>query len=337
MAAWPSTPGEELVRLFRGFWTSRAIYVATELGIADLLADGPRTVADLAATTKTHEPSLYRVLRLLASEGVFAETDDGRFELTPKAAALQQGGGPARLQVLFLGRPASWAAAGNLSHTVRTGETAFDSVHGVDFFEYNRQHPGDQVLFDQLMAAQTKPVARAVAAKYEFAHMRSIIDVGGGRGALAVEILAAHPHLKGAVFDQPAVAAEATGAIAEAGLGDRCEGVGGDFFRAVPKGHDAYLLKYVLHDWDDEECVAILRSCRNAMGPGARLLVVEAIMPAGNKPSFGKTQDINMLINVGGSERTQAEYRALYEAAGFKLSRFIPLMGELHIVEGVPA
>jgi precorrin-6B methylase 2 len=336
MAGWPSTPGEELVRLFRGFWTSRAIYVAAELGIADLLADGPRTVADLAATTKTHEPSLYRVLRLLASEGVFAETGDGRFELTPKAAALREGS-PLRLMVLFLGRPASWAAAGNLSHTVRTGETAFDRVHGVDFFEYNRQHPGDQALFDQLMAAQTKPVARAVAAKYEFSPMTSIIDVGGGRGALALEILAAHPNLKGAVFDQPAVAAQATGAISEAGLADRCEGVGGDFFRAVPKGHDAYLLKYILHDWDDDECIAILRSCRNAMGPGARLLVVEAIMLAGNEPSFAKTQDINMLINVGGIERTEAEYRALYETAGFKLSRCIPLMGELHIVEGVPA
>jgi len=211
MAAWPSTPADELVRLFRGFWLSRAIYVATELGIADLLADGPRTVADLAATTKTHAPSLFRVLRLLASEGVFAEAEDGRFELTPKAAALRQGAGPARLQVLFLGRPASWEAAGNLSHTVRTGETAFERVHGVDFFEYNRQHPEDQVLFDQLMAAQTKPVARAVAGKYDFSSMASVIDVGGGRGALAVEILTAHPHLRGAVFDQPAVAATTTG------------------------------------------------------------------------------------------------------------------------------
>ena len=230
MAAWPSTPADELVRLFRGFWLSRAIYVATELGIADLLADGPRTVADLAATTKTHAPSLFRVLRLLASEGVFAEAEDGRFELTPKAAALRQGAGPARLQVLFLGRPASWEAAGNLSHTVRTGETAFERVHGVDFFEYNRQHPEDQVLFDQLMAAQTKPVARAVAGKYDFSSMASVIDVGGGRGALAVEILTAHPHLRGAVFDQPAVAATTTGAIAEAGLSQRCEGIGGDFF-----------------------------------------------------------------------------------------------------------
>jgi predicted O-methyltransferase YrrM len=335
MAAWPSTPGDELVRLFRGFWVSRAIYIAAELGIADLLADGPRTVTDLAATTNTHQPSLYRILRLLASEGVFAEREDGRFELTPRAAGLRQGS-PARLQVLFLGRPASWQAAGNLSHTVRTGETAFQRVHGMDFFEYNRQHPEDQALFDQLMTSQTRPVARAVAGKYDFTSMASIIDVGGGQGVSAIEILTVHPHLKGAVFDQPAVAANAAAAIAEAGLSQRCEAIGGDFFASVPDGHDAYVLKYILHDWNDAECVAILGSCRRAMGAGGRLLVVEAIMSAGNEPSFGKTQDINMLINVGGSERTEAEYRALYKAAGFELTRSIPVMGDLHIIEGVP-
>jgi predicted O-methyltransferase YrrM len=334
MALWPSTPGDELVRLFRGFWVSRAIYIAAQLGIADLLADGPRTVAQLATTTKTHALSLHRVLRLLASEGVFAETEDGRFELTPRAAVLRQGS-PARLQVLFLGRPASWQAAGNLLHTVQTGETAFERAHGMDFFEYNRQHPEDQALFDQLMTSQTRPVARAVAGKYDFASMASIIDVGGGQGVSAIEILTAHPHLKGAVFDQPAVAAQATTAIAEAGLSQRCEAIGGDFFASVPDGHDVYLLKYILHDWDDAKCIAILSSCRRAMGASGRVLVVEAIMSPGNEPSFGKTQDINMLINVGGGERTEAEYRALFEAAGFELTRTIPVMGELHIIEGL--
>ncbi len=271
MAVWPSTPGDQLIRLFRGYWLSRAIYVAAELGIADLLEDGPRSVADLAAASNTHPPSLYRVLRLLASEGVFAEANDSTFELTPMAKALQQGVGPARLQVLFLGRPASWEAAGNLSHTVRTGETAFERVHGADFFEYNRRHPEDQALFDQLMAAQTMPVARAVASAYDFSSIASVIDVGGGRGALAIEIVKAHPHLRGVVFDQPAVAVEATRAIAAAGVSKRCEGCGGDFFLSVPNGHDVYLLKYIVHDWDDEECIAILRSCHRAMGADGRL------------------------------------------------------------------
>jgi ubiquinone/menaquinone biosynthesis C-methylase UbiE len=337
MSAWPGTPSEELTRLFRGFWVSQAIYVAAELSIADLLADGPRTVADLASVAGVHAPSLYRVLRLLASEGVFAEAEAGRFELTPMAATLRRHAGPLRLQVLFLGQEASWRAAGSLLHTVRTGETAFERVHGVDFFDYYRQHPNERVLFDQLMVANTAPVGRAVAAAYDFSPIETVVDVGGGRGALAIELLTVYSHLRGVVFDQPAVAADARHAITEAGLTGRCEAVGGDFFAAVPDGGDAYLMKYILHDWDDERAVAILRACRRVVPAGGRLLVVEQAIPAGNAPSFAKTQDINMLINLGGRERTEAEYRALYGAAGFDLTRTIPLLGELRIIEGIPA
>jgi len=336
MAAWPSTPGEQLTRLFRGYWVSQAIYVATELGIADLLADGPRTADDLAAAAGAHAPSLYRVLRLLASEGVFAEAEDGRFGLTPMAAPLRRDAGPLWLQVLFLGQGASWQAAGSLLHTARTGETAFEHVHGVNFFEYHRQHPDEWALFDQLMAANTAPAARAVAAAYDFSRVGTIVDVGGGRGALAIGLLTAHPHLRGVVFDQPAVAAGAREAIAAAGLADRCEVVGGDFFAAVPDGGDAYVLKFILHDWDDERSMAILRACRHAMPHDGRLLVIELLVPQGNAPSFAKTQDVNMLINLGGWERTEAEHRALYAAAGFDLTRAIPAQGELHILEGVP-
>jgi precorrin-6B methylase 2 len=337
MGAWPSTPGEELIRLHRGFWVSRAIYVAAELGIADLLADGPRTADDLAAAAGAHAPSLHRVLRLLASEGVFAEAADGRFELTPMAAALRRDAGPARLQVLFTGQEALWRSAGSLLDTVRTGETAFDRVHGVDFFGYYRRHPDERALFDQLMAANTAPAARAVAAAYDFARVGTVVDVGGGLGALAIELLTAHPHLRGVVFDQPAVAAGAREAIAAAGLADRCEAVGGDFFAAVPDGGDAYVVKFILHDWDDGRCAAILRACRRAIPQDGRLLVVELLVPPGNAPSFAKTQDVNMLINLGGRERTEAEYRALYAGAGFELTRTIPVQGELHIIEGAPA
>ena len=336
MAAWPSTPGEQLIRLFRGFWVSQAIYVAAELGLADLLADGPRTADDLAAAAGAHAPSLYRILRLLASEGVFAEAEDGRFELTPMATALRRDAGPPRLSVLFLGQGASWRAAGSLLHTARTGETAFARVHGAEFFEYYRQHPDERALFDQLMAANTTPAARAVAAAYDFSQIGTVVDVGGGRGALAVELLRAHPHLRGVVFDQPAVAAGAREAIAAAGLTGRCQAVGGDFFAAVPEGGDAYLLKFILHDWDDERAVAILRACRRAVPEDGRLLVVELLLPRGNAPSFAKTQDVNMLINLGGRERTEAEYGALYAAAGFDLTRVIPVQGELHVIEGVP-
>jgi len=336
MSAWPSTPSEQLIHLFRGFWVSQAIYVATDLGIADLLANGPRTVAELASAAGAHAPSLYRVLRLLASEGVFTEAEDGRFELTPMAATLRRDAGPVRLQVLFLGQGATWRAAGSLAHTVRTGETAFNHVHGVDFFEYFREHPDERVLFDQLMVGNTAPAGRAVAAGYDFSKIGMVVDVGGGRGALTVGLLAAYPHLRGIVFDQPAVVAGAKEAVAAAGLSGRCEVVAGDFFAAVPGGGDAYVLKYILHDWDDERSVAILRTCRRAVPAGGRLLVVEQFIPPGNAPSFAKTQDVNMLINAGGRERTEAEYRALYAAAGFNLIRSIPVLGELHVIEGIP-
>jgi hypothetical protein len=336
MATWPSTPGEQLIRLFRGFWVSQALYVAAELGVADLLADGPQTADDLASAAGAHAPSLYRILRLLASEAVFAEAEDGRFALTPLAAALQRDAGPMRLQVLFLGQGASWQAAGSLLHTVRTGETAFERVHGVDFFEYYRQHPDEWALFDQLMAANTTPAARAIAAAYDCSRIGTVVDIGGGRGALAVELLRAYPHLRGVVFDQPAVAAGAREAIAAAGLTGRCEAIGGDFFAVVPDGSDAYLLKSILHDWDDERCVAILRACRRAVPQHGRLLGVELLVPRGNAPSFAKTQDVNMLINLGGRERTEDEYRGLYAAAGFDLTRAIPVQGELHLIEGIP-
>jgi SAM-dependent methyltransferase len=206
----------------------------------------------------------------------------------------------------------------------------------MDFFEYFRQHLDEWERFDQLMVANTTPAARAVAAAYDFSRVGTIVDVGGGRGALAVEVLTVHPHLRGVVFDQPTVAAGAREAIATAGLADRCDAVGGDFFAAVPNGGDVYILKFILHDWDDEQSMVILRACRRAIPNNGRLLVVELLIPPGNAPSFAKTQDVNMLLNLGGMERTEAEYRALYAAAGFDLARAIPVHGELHILEGVP-
>ena len=337
MSAQSTTPGEDLLRLLLGFRVSQAIVVAAELGLADLLASGPRTTDDLAAAAGVHAPSLYRVLRLLASEGVFAETEAGRFALTPMAAALRRDApGPVRAHALQIGQGAVWRAWGSLGHAVRTGATAFEHVHGVDFFGYYRQHPEARARFDQLMAAQTAAAARAVAAAYDFSPLRTVVDVGGGRGALAIGLLEAHPHLRGIVFDQPAVVAEARPAIEAAGVTERCETVGGDFFAAVPEGGDAYLLKYILHDWDDERALAILRACRRAMPDDGRLLVVEVLVPRGNGPSYAKSLDVNMLVNLGGRERTEAEYRALYAAAGFDLTRTIPAQGELHILEGIP-
>jgi hypothetical protein len=191
--------------------------------------------------------------------------------------------------------------------------------------------------FDHAMTARTAPLSRAVAAAYDFSPCKTVVDVGGGRGALVLGLLEAYPHLRGIVFDQPAVAAEARQAIEDAGLLDRCEAVGGDFFEDDLPGGDTYLAKIILHDWDDERCVAILSACRRAMSASGRLLIIEQLIPDGQARSFAKSGDINMLVNLTGCERTEAEYRALYAAAGFALTRTIPVQGEFHAIEGIPA
>ena len=338
MSSQATTPREDLLHLFFGFRISQALYAVAALGIADLLGAEPQSADELAAASGAHASSLARVLRLLASEGVFAETDDGRFALTPLGEELRRDA-PGSLQpaVLFNGSETLWRSWGHLLHAVRTGEPAFDHVHGIDFFEYFRRHPDEGALFDQLMASQTAPTTRAVAAAYDFSSFATIVDVGGGHGALVLGLLEAYPHLRGIVFDQPAVAAGARQAIAAAGLTDRCTADGGDFFVAVSEGGDAYLLKSILHDWDNERCVAILRSCRRVVPADGRLLVIELLVPPGNAPSFAKSQDVNMLVNLGGRERTESEYRELFRAAGFALGRTIPAQGELHIIEGIPA
>ena len=337
MSAQASTPGEDLRHLFYGFRVSQAIYAAAELGIADLLAGGPQSADGLATAAGVHAPSLCRVLRLLVSEGVFAETNDGRFALTPLAEPLRRDA-PGSLYELvrFSAGETIWRSWGRLVHTVRTGEPAFDQVHGVDYFEYFRRHSGEWARFNQFMTSLSGPTARAVAAAYDFSPFKTIVDIGGGRGALAMGLLAAYPHLRGIVFDQPAVAAEAQQAIGAAGLADRLVAIGGDFFAAVPEGGDAYLLKSILHAWDDERCVTILRACRQVVPAGGRLLVIELLIPPGNAPSYAKSQDVTMLVLVGARERTEAEYRALYAAASFDLIRTIPTQGELHVIEGIP-
>lgn len=337
MSSQVTTSREDLRHLFFGFRVSQALYAVAELGIADLIGDEPQSAENLAATSGAHASSLARVLRLLASEGVFAETDDGRFALTPMAEALRRDApGSMRPLVLRGGSETMWRSWGQLLHAVRTGEPAFDQVHGVDFFEYLRRYPAEQAFFDQLMASQTAPVTRAVAAAYDFSPFETIVDVGGGHGVLVLGLLEAYPHLRGTVFDQPAVAVGARQAIEAAGLTGRCTVEGGDFFVAVPEGGDAYLLKFILHDWDDERCVAILRTCRRAVPADGRLLVIELLIPQGNAPSYAKSQDVNMLVNLGGRERSEAEYGTLFRAAGFTLGRAMPAQGELHVIEGIP-
>jgi hypothetical protein len=336
----PTPPPLAVYQLATAHYGSQALYVAAKLGIADLLADGPQPAAALAASTATHAPSLRRVLRLLASLGVFAEDDDGRFALTPVGAALRTGPGSFRAAAQLFAGPMVWSAWGDLLNSVRTGEPAFRRVFQTDSFGYFETHPDEAAVFDEAMGAFTAMISTAVAGAYDFSAMRSVVDVGGGEGALLVGILRAHAGLRGTVFDLPRLADRARRSISRAGLDGRYDFAAGDFFEALPAGYDAYLFKHVVHDWDDAHAVRILRTCRRAMGTGAKLLIVEGVYPprvTGLEARGPAANDVNMLVATGGRQRSEAEFRALYDAAGFELTRVVPTPAGVCVIEGVPA
>lgn len=323
-------PAELLFGLVWGWLASRGIYVAAELGIADLLHDGPKTVDQLASATGAHRQSLYRLLRMLAGYGVFAEDRVGRFELTPTAALLQTG---ALRDAARMMSEADWNAYGNLLHSIKTGEPAFPHVHGVSLFDYLSAHPDAQVRFDRGMANGANAENPVVASSYDFGKFRHIVDVGGGRGGLLAEILKAYTSLKGVLYDQPQVVANPD-YVTAAGVLDRCEVVGGNFFESVPTGADAYVLKRIIHDWNDDTCEAILRRCRDAVIDGGRVIVVDAVVPPGNEFHFSKSSDLLMMVLLDGWERTEADFRALFGRAGLKLNRIVPTAAVVSIVEG---
>lgn len=282
-----TSPVEVVLGTALGYLVSRSLHVATELGIADLLEGGPRSIGDLAAATGAHEPSLYRLLRVLAAHGVFTEDGDGRFALTPAAALLRQSA--MRDGVLLCGEVTGdgswWSAVGALRHSIRTGEPAFHRQHGMGFFEYLGSRPECGAWFDRGMANFAAGENRLIAGAFDFSGFAHVIDVGGGQGGLLAEILKRHANVRGTLFDLPQVV---TNPAYLGETGDRCQVVGGDFFRSVPRGGDAYVLKRILHDWGNDQCVRILRCCREAMGESARLLVVDAVIPSGNAPHPGK-------------------------------------------------
>jgi orsellinic acid C2-O-methyltransferase len=332
-------PQAVLYQLATAHYVSHALYLAAKLGIADLLKDGPRHAKELAAATTADAPSLARVLRLLVTAGVFEERDDGSFALTPMGECLRPDvPGSSRAMVLLFAGDRVQRAWQDLEYCVRTGQPVFRK-HGLDDpFKNPDRTPEETANFDAAMADFTKLVAVAVAAAYDFAPLRTIVDVGGGNGALLIGILRAHAHLRGIVFDQPSAAARATQQIAEHGLADRCEAIGGDFFEEVPQGADAYVLKHVIHDWNDERAVAILKNCLRAMPAHGRLLIVEGIYPPRVDASLdaraAAANDVNMLVNTGGRQRSEAEFVALYAAAGFKLTRILPTLARVSIIEG---
>src|SRR5262245_18122965 len=319
-------------QLIRGYWTTQAIFVAAELGIADLLAGGPKHPEDLGKAAGVKGDMLYRVLRALASIGIFAEDAEGRFALTPLAETLRGDSGQrayARLhgQELYL----SW---GKLLEAVRSGEAGFVEASGMPIFEHFTKNPERGAVFDKAMTGHHGPEAEPMLDAYDFSGFKELVDVGGGNGSLLTAILKRHSQMRGVLFDLPRVVARAGDTMNAAGLGDRCRVIGGNALESVPTGADAYLLRHVVHDWRDEDAAAMLRNCRKVMKPDGRVLVVEIVVPAGNDPSFAKWMDL-MMVTYGGKERSEKQYRALFAAAGLKLTRIVPTTAGISIVEGV--
>jgi SAM-dependent methyltransferase len=330
-------PDAMLAQLIFGKCVAMAISVAAKLRIADKLAAGPKSAADLARETDTHAGSLYRVLRALASVGVFAETADGRFRLTPMAEYLRTGvPGSMRGVADYFGSDWSWRPWGQLLHSVRTGETAFDHVFGEPCFDYLAKHPEESAVFNEGMTGFSSKVGPAVAEAYDFSTFGTVVDVGGGHGMLLTTILKAFPKVRGVVFDAPHVVEGAAGPIRVAGLADRCRTEGGDFFQSVPAGGDAYLMKHIIHDWPDDKAATILKNCRQAVNPGGRLLLVEIVIKPENEPDLGKILDLEMLVLPSGRERTEAEYARLFATAGWRLTRVVPTKSPMQVIEGEP-
>jgi hypothetical protein len=313
-----------------GFFPAQVLYVGARLRIPDLVAEAAKTSEELADATDTHAPTLYRLLRALAYLGVLEETEAGRFALTDLGGLLRSDAPDSMWAstLLFCGEGV-WKAWGDLLASVRTGEPAFERGSGEEPFQRFADDPEASAQFNQAMSEGTRRDAPAIVDSYDFGRFQTLVDVGGGDGTLLAAMLAATPDLRGILFDIPSGLAEATQTLEAAGVSERCQLVAGDFFESVPGDADAYIMKSVIHDWNDEQCVAILKNCRAVMADGAKVLIVEPVLPATVEPSFTRLgvimSDLNMLLNTGGRERTETEFASLLEAAGLRLAGVVPL------------
>lgn len=332
--AAPAPPARRPL-LVTGYWVSQMIHVAAKLGLADVLEAGPQTCDELARATGAHAPSLYRLLRALTGAGIVEHLEDGRFKLTPLGEQLRtDDAASVRAFAVMLGEE-HYRAWGQLYDSVMTGKTGFDSVFGCNLFEYLEKTPRMAQLFHAAMAEVAARLAPAVLRAYDFSGISSLVDVGGGSGALLTAILASCPQLHGIVYDAPAAVARAQQRLDDAGLSNRGGAIAGNFFDSVPRA-DAYILRGVIHDWDDDRARTILENCRRAASERGRVLVVEHVLPEDSQPSFSRLQDLDMLVMTGGRERTEAEYRVLFAASGFSLARVIQTSAGVYVLEGVP-
>ena len=328
----------QMMQMITGYWVSQCIYVAAKLAIADHLTT-PQTYEVIALNTGANPKALYRVLRALASVGIFTETELGTFAMTPLAELLRSDS-PQTLSptAIMMGEPEHYQSWGNLLHSVKTGDPAFDQYFGKGVFEHFGTNPEAAKIFERCMDNFSQVELRAIAPTYDFSEFKVLVDVGGGYGELLATILQKHPDSQGILFDEKYVIDNAITTLDKHGISDRCQLVSGSFFESVPSGGDAYLLKHIVHDWDDERAIAILRNCQQAMNADSKILVIEQVVPSGNNPAAAKLLDINMLVMCpGGKERTASEYEYIFEQAGLKLLRIIPTAEDIHLVEGCKA
>lgn len=335
-------PGEEappflqLMDMSAGYMVGRVALLAAGLRLPDQLAGGPRSLDELAEATGTHAPSLRRLLRMLVAAGLLASDGPDRYRLTPPGEVLTSDH-PLTLGATFrmLNGPMLRLFTAGLEHSVRTGEPSDEVVLGAPMFEYLAKHPEEGADFDRAMTEMRRQFTPPILMAYDFSGFSKLVDVGGGHGFFLSCVLMANPSMTGVLFDQGHVAEGGRAAMEEAGLSERCQVVSGDFFQSVPEGADGYVLSWIIHDWDEERGLAILRNCRRAIAPGGRLLLIESVVPEGDEPHFVKVLDL-VIMTMGGAERTEAEYADLLARAGFRLQQVVPTMAPVSVIEAVP-
>jgi hypothetical protein len=318
-----------------GYVGSSALHAALELGLPDRLAAGPKPVSELARDTNTNEDALYRVLRVLASLGLFEEQSPRTFAANLPAQLLRAQPGTARDIIYFLTDPNHFRIHAELLHTLRTGQPSVEKVMGKPVFEVFASDPAFSKVFNDAMTSMSALAIPAALDVFDFSDIRVLVDVAGGHGRVLTSILQRNPAMRGVLFDLEHVVAGAGPLIAESGVADRCTTMSGDFFKAVPPGGDAYIMKHIIHDWDDERCRTILRNVHHALAgvPNGRVILLESVVQTGNAPDFAKLIDMEMLLIPGGRERTADEFRTLFASAGFELTRIVPTASALSVIE----
>jgi hypothetical protein len=329
---------KSMLEMMNGMWLTQTIAVAAQLGVADQLIEGDKSVDALAQSLQVNPQALYRLLRALASVGIFAETEHRHFQLTPMANHLKSDvPNSIRALAIWTGiETAHWQTWGRLLDTVKTGQPAFEQVTGMPIFAYMSQNPEFAAIFNGAMSSASSMYNPAIVAAYDFSGITTLVDIGGGYGAFLAAILQANPDLNGIVYDLPPVIAGATQYLEKVNLTQRCQAVGGSFLESVPTGSDAYIMKNTMSNWDDENGIKILQNCYRAMPSGGKVLLVQNVLPTGNESSQGKFTDLEMLlVTTTGRERTAAEFEKLLNAAGFQLSQIIPTQCPVSIIEGI--